>query len=127
MERAKYVRTETKWNGGLICKMSKDEMFEVAKSVFEKWDKDDVIEYLSSILSELLSNGVSISACEIEPPYIEYADDNGILKREYARRGVLSIREQVTLNFSRHDKEIKDELMKELVKNLPRPKEVTNK
>lgn len=73
--------------------MSKDEIFEVVKSVFGKWDKEDVIEYLSSILSGLLSNGVSISACEIEPPYIEYEDDNGILKREYARRGVMPIRE----------------------------------
>lgn len=107
--------------------MSKDEIFEATKSVFEKWDKKDVIEYLSSVLSELLSNGVSISACEIEPPYIEYAEDNGILKREYAKREVLPIREQVTLNFSRHDKEVKDELIKELIKNLPRPKGATNK
>ena len=113
--------TETKRNGGLIYKMSKDEIFEATKSVFDKWDKEDVIEYLSSVLSELLSNGVSISACEIEPPYIEYADDDGILKRDYARRDVLSIREQVTLNFSRHDKEVKDELTKELIKNIPTP------
>lgn len=106
--------------------MSKDEIFEATKSVFEKWDKEDVIEYLSSVLSELLSNGVSISACEIEPPYIEYADDNGLLKREYTRREVLSIREQVSLNFSRHDKEVKDELMKELIKNIPSPKGVSD-
>lgn len=105
--------------------MSKDEMFEATKSVFEKWNKEEIVEYLSSVLSELLSSGVSISACEIEPPYIEYADDNGLLKREYARREVLSIREQVSLNFSRHDNEVKDKLMKELVKNLPRPKGVS--
>lgn len=106
--------------------MSKDEIFEATKTVFEKWNKKDTIEYLSSILSELLSNGVSVSACEIEPPYIEYEDDNGILKREYARRGVLPIRERVTLNFSRHDKEVEDKFVKELVKNLPRPKGVSD-
>lgn len=102
--------------------MSKDEIFEATKSVFEKWDKEDVVEYLSTILSELLSNGVSISACEIEPPYIEYADDNGLLRREYARRDVLPIREQLTLSFARHDEEVKERFIKELVKNIPSPK-----
>ena len=103
--------------------MSKDEIFETTKSVFEKWDKEEVVEYLSTILSELVSNGVSISACEITPPYIEYVGDNGLLQREYARRDNLSIREQLTLNFLRHDEEVKEQFMKELVKNIPSPKE----
>ena len=102
--------------------MSKDEIFESTKSVFENWDKEDVIEYLSTILSELVSNGVSISACEITPPYFEYVDYNGILQREYERRDNLSIREQLTLNFSRHDEEVKEQFMKELVKNVPSTK-----
>lgn len=102
--------------------MRNEEIFEATKSIFEKWDKEEVIEYLSSILSELVSNGVSISACDITPPYIEYVDDNGLLQREYARRDKLSIREQVTLNFARHDEEIKEKLMKELLKNIPSPK-----
>lgn len=102
--------------------MSKDETFEATKSIFEKWDKEDVIEYLSTILSELVSNGVNISACDITPPYIEYVDDNGLLQREYARRDKLSIREQLTLNFARHDEEVKEKLMKELLKNIPSPK-----
>ena len=92
--------------------MNKDEIFEATKSVFEKWDKEDVIEYLSTVLSELVSNGVSISACEITPPYIEYADDNGLLQREYARRDNLSIREQLTLSFVKHDEEVKEQFMK---------------
>lgn len=103
--------------------MSKDEIFESTKSVFENWEKENVIEYLSTILSELVSNGVSISACEITPPYIEYVDGNGLLQREYARRDNLSIREQLTLNFLRHDEEVKEQFMKELVKNIPSPKE----
>lgn len=102
--------------------MSKDETFEAVKSVFEKWDKEDVIEYLSTIISELMFNGVSISACEITPPYIEWVDDNGLLQREYARRDVLSIREQVTLSFAKHDGEVKGKLMKELLENIPMPK-----
>lgn len=102
--------------------MNKDEIFAATKSIFEKWDRKDVIEYLSSILSELLSNGVSISACEITPPYIEYADDNGLLRREYARRDVLPIREQLTLSFARHDEEVKEKFMKELIKNIPSQK-----
>lgn len=103
--------------------MSKDEIFEATKSVFEKWDKEEVVEYLSTILSELVSNGVSISACEIEPPYIEYADDNGLLRREYVRRDNLSIREQLTLSFVKHDEKVREKFMKELVKNIPSPKE----
>lgn len=83
--------------------MSKDEIFEATKSGFENWEKENVIEYLSTILSELVSNGVSISACEITPPYFEYVDDNGLLQREYARRDNLSIREQLTLSFVKHD------------------------
>lgn len=110
-----YVRKKV--DGGI--RMNKDEIFEATKSVFEKWEKEEVIEYLSSILSELLSNGVCISACEIEPPYIEYVDDNGFLKREYAMRDVLPIREQLTLSFMRHDEEVKERLMKELLKNIP--------
>lgn len=102
--------------------MSNDEIFETTKSAFEKWEREEVIEYLSTILSELLSNGVSISACEIEPPYIEYVDDNGFLQREYARSDVLPIREQLTLSFARHDEEVKERLMKELLKNIPSPK-----
>lgn len=102
--------------------MSNDEIFEATKSVFEKWEKEDIVEYLSTILSELLSNGVSISACEIEPPYIECVDDNGLLQRKYARRGNLSIREQLYLSFSKHDEEVKERLMKELIKNIPNPK-----
>lgn len=102
--------------------MSNDEIFEAIKSILKKWEKEEVIEYLSTILSELLSNGVSISACEIEPPYIEYVDDNGLLQREYARRVDLSIREQLSLSFSKHDEEVKNELMKELLKNIPSPK-----
>ena len=30
--------------------MSKDEIFESTKSVFESWDKEEVVEYLSTIL-----------------------------------------------------------------------------
>lgn len=74
-------------------------------------------------MSELVSNGVSISACEITPPYIEYVDGNGLLQREYARRDNLSIREQLTLNFLGHDEEVKEQFMKELVKNIPSSKE----
>lgn len=103
--------------------MSKDEIFEATKSVFEKWDKEEVVEYLSTILSELVSNGVSISACEITPPYFEYVDYNGLLQREYERRDNLSIREQLTLNFEVHDEKVKEQFMKELVKNIPSPKE----
>lgn len=103
--------------------MNKDEIFESTKSIFEKWDKEDVIEYLSTILSEFVSNGVSISTCEITPPYFEYVDYNGLLQREYARRDDLSIREQLTLNFSRRDEEVKEQFMKELVENIPSPKE----
>lgn len=102
--------------------MSNGEIFEATKSIFEKWEKEDVIEYLSTILSELVSNGVSISACEITPPYIEYVDYNGLLQREYTMRDKLSIREQLTLNFARHDEEVKGKLMKELIKNTPSPK-----
>lgn len=102
--------------------MSNDEIFEETKSVFEKWEKEEVIEYLSTILSELLSNGVSISACEITPPYIEYVDYNGLLQREYVRRENLSIREQLSLSFERHDEELKEQLMNELLKNIPSPK-----
>lgn len=102
--------------------MNKDEIFEETKSFFEKWEKEDIIEYLSTILSELLSNGVSISACEIEPPYIEHVDDNGLLKREYAIRGNLSIREQLSLSFSKYDEEVKERLANELIKNIPNPK-----
>lgn len=93
--------------------MRKDEIFETIKSSFEKWDKEDIIECISTIISELMFNGVSISACEITPPYIEYADDDGILQREYARRDVLSIREQVILNFTKHDKEVKERILKQ--------------
>lgn len=93
--------------------MSKDEIFEATKSGFEKWDKEEVVEYLSTILSELVSNGVSISACEITPPYFEYVGDNGLLQREYARRDNVSIREQLTLSFVRHDEEVKEQFMKE--------------
>lgn len=102
--------------------MSKDEIFESTKSIFENWDKEEVAEYLSAVLSELVSNGVSISACEITPPYIEYVGDNGLLQREYARRDNLSIREQLTLNFTKHDEEVKEKLMKELLENIPNPK-----
>lgn len=103
--------------------MSKDETFEAVKSVFEKWNKEEVVEYLSAVLSELVSNGVSISACEITPPYFEYVDGNGLLQREYARRDVLSIREQVSLDFTKYDEEVKEKLMKELLENIPMPKE----
>lgn len=103
--------------------MSKDETFEAVKSVFEKWDKEEAVEYLSAILSELVSNGVSISACEITPPYFEYVDDKGLLQREYARHDTLSIREQITLNFAKHDGEVEERLMKELLENIPMPKE----
>lgn len=103
--------------------MSKDETFEAVKSVFEKWDKGEVVEYLSAVLSELVFNGVSISACEIAPPYFEYVDGNGLLQREYVRRDVLSIREQVSLDFSRHDKQVKERFEKEMVKNVPIPQE----
>lgn len=103
--------------------MSKDEIFEATKSVFEKWDKEDAIEYLSTIVSELVSNGVNISACEITPPYFEYVDYNGLLQREYERRDNLSIREQLTLNFEVHDEKVREKFMKELVKNIPSPKE----
>lgn len=102
--------------------MSKDEIFESTKSVFENWEKENVIEYLSTILSELVSNGVSISNCEITPPYFEYVGDNGLLQRECARRDNASIREQLTLNFARRDEEVKEKFMKELVKNIPSPK-----
>lgn len=99
--------------------MSKDEIFETTKSVFENWEKENVIEYLSTILSELVSNGVSISACEITPPYIEWMDNNGMIQREYGRCDKISIREQLTLNFARHDEEVR----KELMKNIPKSKE----
>lgn len=102
--------------------MSKDEIFESAKSVFENWEKENVIEYLSTILSELVSNGVSISACEITPPYFKYVDYNGLLQREYERRDNLSIQEKLTLNFAKHDEEVKEKLMKELIENIPMPK-----
>lgn len=103
--------------------MSKEEIFEATKSVFEKWDKENIIEYLSTILSELVSNGVSISACEITPPYFEYVDYNGLLQREYERRDNLSVREQLTLNFKVHDEKVREKFVKELVKNTPSPKE----
>lgn len=96
--------------------MSKDEIFEAAKYAFENWDKKDVIEYLSTILSELASNGVNISACETTPPYIEWMDNNGMIQREYGRRDKTSIREQLTLNFTRHDEEVRKELMKNIEK-----------
>lgn len=102
--------------------MSKDEIFESTKSVFENWEKENVIEYLSAILSELVSNEVSISACEITPPYFEYVDYNGLLQREYERRDNLSIQEQLTLNFAKHDEEVKEKLMKELLENIPMSK-----
>lgn len=105
--------------------MSKEEIFEATKSIFEKWDKEEVVEYCSAVLSELVSSGVSVSACDITPPYIEYVDYNGLLQREYTMRDKLSIQEQLTLNFARHDEEVKGKLMKELIKNIPSPKKIT--
>lgn len=100
--------------------MSKDEIFEAAKSAFENWGKKDVIEYLSTILSELVSNGVNISACETTPPYIEWMGNDGMMQRAYGRRDKISIREQLTLNFARHDEEVRKELMKNIAKSKGR-------
>lgn len=97
--------------------MSKDEIFEAVKYAFENWDKKDVIEYLSTILSELVLNGVNISVCEITPPYIEWMDNDGKIQREYGRRDKVSIREQLALNFARHDEEVRKELVKNILKS----------
>lgn len=101
--------------------MNKDEAFEASKSVFEKWEKEDVVEYLSAVLSEAVSNGINISVCETGFPYVECVDGNGNIQRVCGRK--IPIREQVSLDFSRHDKEVKEEFEKEMVKNVPIPQE----
>lgn len=98
--------------------MNKDKIFEEIKTVFKKWSKEDIIEYISAVITELLLNGVSIGECETTPPYIEYVTDKGLLQREYANCGSMLIRKQLTLSFVRHDEEIKERLMKELSENI---------
>lgn len=101
--------------------MNKDEAFEALKSVFEKWEKEDVVEYLSAVLSEAVSNGINISVCETGFPYVECVDGNGNIQRVCGRK--IPIQEQVSLDFAKHDGEVKEKLMKELLENIPMPKE----
>lgn len=101
--------------------MSEDEMFEIAKSIFKKQKKDTLIEFLSELLSKLLSSGVSVGV-EFEPSYIEGIDENGLIRKEYARYDKSPIRDTLSVNFAKHDKEVIDEFKKEFAKNIPSPK-----
>lgn len=96
--------------------MSKDEIFDSLKSTLNEWEREDIIECLSTICTELIDNRVSFGSGRV---YLE----DGFLKWEDTRNGISSIRDTFTLNFERHDEEVKEQFMKELVKNIPSPKE----
>ena len=94
--------------------MSKDEIFDSLKLSIEKWEKENLIELLLTICTELIDNGVAFGSYRI------YSED-GFLKCEDTRYGNLSIREKFTLNFKQHDEEVKEKLMKELLENIQMP------
>lgn len=96
--------------------MRKDEIFDSLKSTLNEWEKENIIECLSTICTELIDNGVSFGSGRV---YLE----DGFLKWEDTRHGISSIREAFALNFKTHDEEVKEQFMKELVKNIPSPKE----
>lgn len=104
--------------------MNADEVIELIEKIFSKCKKDEVIDYLSAVIYELVSNGVSIRMCDTSPLYIEYVDDNGLLQRTYGRYDNIPIGNTLTLNFSKHDKEIINEFKKEFAKTIPIPKGV---
>lgn len=98
--------------------MSEDEFFYMIKESLKKQDKEMIIEYLSTLLSKLISNGVGV-LIQIEPEYIEYADDNGILKKEFAQYKENPIRDTLHIDFSKHDENVRKELVKEILKKCP--------
>lgn len=100
--------------------MSEDKFFNTIKTALEKQEKETIIEYLSTLLSKLVSNSVGVSV-QLEPEYIEYADDNGILKIEFAQYKESPIRDTLSIDFSKHDENVRKEFGKEILKNIPSP------
>lgn len=101
--------------------MSEDKMFEMIKESFEKCDKDKMIEFTSALLARLTANGVTCS-CEFEPQVIEGVSDDGrYTTKIFAEYKKSPIRDTLFVNFSKHDNEMKKELEKEWLKNMPRP------
>ncbi len=96
------------------------EYYDTIKSFFEKQDKEKVVEYLSALLSKLIANSVSVGVPDT-PDHIEYVDDNGLVQRLQGRRGSVSIRDELNIDFARHDEKVRDEFRKEFLKKCPSP------
>lgn len=105
--------------------MNANEVIQLVEKIFSKYKKDEVIDYLSAVISELVSRGVSIRMCDTVPDYIEYVDDNDILQRIYGRYDHIPTGNSLTLDFSNHDKEVIDEFKREFAKNIPSAKGVS--
>lgn len=102
--------------------MSEDEIFDMIKTTFDRQEKETVIEYLSALLSKLISDGVSVSVVNFEPEYIEYVKDDGFIKMEYAKYNKSPIRDTLSIDFANHDKNVRCEMERGILEKFHCPK-----
>lgn len=105
--------------------MSEDKMFEMVKESFEKCDRDKIVEFTSALIARLGINGISCS-CEFTPQFIEGASEDGrYIERKYEKYEKSPIRDTLNVNFHKHDEAVRTELRREILKNMPRPRCLT--
>lgn len=98
--------------------MSEKQIYEMTKESFEDMSKDTIIEYLAALISKLLSIGVKIGGCQLEPDYIEIVHGDGSIQKVPGRLGEKPIWETMALNFAQHDEEVKKNFAKEILENI---------
>lgn len=96
--------------------MSEDKMFEMVKESFEKCDRDKMVEFISALIVRLAINSISCS-CEFEPRFIEGVSEDGCyIEREHAKYEKSPIRDNLNVDFHKHDEAVRTELRREFLK-----------